>query len=158
TIAHEINNPLDSLFNVMHLLRANPTLDETGKELIDLAESEIIRLSNLARQTLAQHRESPQLAESTVSRVLDDVCALFQRQLRSAGIELRRDYRIDGQVKVSAGDLRQVFTNLVSNSIDAMEKGGRLELIVQGAGAYVEVAVVDNGCGISSEDLESIFH
>jgi len=90
--------------------------------------------------------------------VLDDVCALFQRQLRSAGIELRRDYRIDGQVRVSAGDLRQVFTNLVSNSIDAMEKAGRLELIVQGAGAYVEVAVVDNGCGISSEDLESIFH
>jgi protein-histidine pros-kinase len=159
TIAHEINNPLDSLFNVMHLLRANATLDESARELVELAESEIIRLSNLARQTLAQHRESPQMAESRVTKVLDDVCSLFQKQLHSAGIELRRDYRTDGQVKVPVGDLRQVFTNLISNSIDAMDKGGRLELTLQNEGnGFVKVSVEDNGHGIAKEDLPSIFH
>ena len=124
TIAHEINNPLDSLFNVMHLLSGIPTLDDTARELVELAASEITRLSNLTRQTLAQHRETPQLAESRASRVLDDVCALFERQLTSGQIELRRDYRSDGHVKVPVGDLRQMFTDLISNAIDAMEKGG----------------------------------
>lgn len=159
TVAHEINNPLDSLFNVMHLLSGIPTLDDTARELVKLAESEINRLSNLTRQTLAQHRETPQLAESRASRVLDDVCALFQRQFTSGQIELRRDYRSEGHVKVPVGDLRQVFTNLISNAIDAMEKGGRLELTVQpGRDDFVHITVVDDGCGIAAEALESIFH
>jgi protein-histidine pros-kinase len=159
TIAHEINNPLDSLYNVMHLLRANPTLDVTGKELVDLAESEVTRLSNLTRQTLAPHRESPQFVDSKVSQILDDVCALFQSKLHSAKIELRRDYKSDGDVRIPANDLRQVFTNLISNAIDAMENGGRLELTVLSTPENkVEVSVGDSGCGIPAEAIESIFH
>lgn len=159
TIAHEINNPLDSLYNVMHLLRGNPSLDDTGKELVDLAESEVTRLSNLTRQTLSPHRESPQAVDSKVSQILDDVCSLFQPQFRKANIELRRDYRSDGDVRVPANDLRQVFTNLIANSIDAMETGGRLDLTVLNTPSReVEISVGDTGCGISAEDIESIFH
>jgi protein-histidine pros-kinase len=158
-IAHEINNPLDSLYNVMHLLRANPSLDDAGKELVDLAESEVTRLSNLTRQTLAPHRESPQAVDSKVSQILDDVCALFQSKLHSAKIELRRDYKTDGDVRIPANDLRQVFTNLISNAIDAMENGGRLELTVRNTqDNEVEVSVGDNGCGIPAEAIESIFY
>ena len=159
TIAHEINNPLDSLYNVMHLLRGNPSLDDTSKELVDLAESEVTRLSNLTKQTLAPHRESPQLLDSKVSQILDDVCALFQPQLHSARIELRRDYQSDGDVRIPASDLRQVFTNLISNAIDAMENGGRLELtVIDAPEREVEVSVSDSGCGIAPEDIESIFY
>ncbi len=159
TIAHEINNPLDSLFNVMHLLRSNPTLDETAKELVELAESEITRLSALTRQTLAPHRESPNRAESKIAQVLDDVCALFERQFYKARIELRRDYRTEGEVRIPVSDLRQVFTNLISNAIDAMEQGGRLELTIKDAPeGNIEVSVGDNGYGIPAENVESIFN
>ena len=159
TIAHEINNPLDSLFNVMHLLRSNPTLDETAKELVELAESEITRLSSLTRQTLAPHRESPNRAESKIAQVLDDVCALFERQFYKARIELRRDYRTEGEVRIPVSDLRQVFTNLISNAIDAMEQGGRLELTIKDAPeGNIEVSVGDNGYGIPAENVESIFN
>jgi protein-histidine pros-kinase len=159
TIAHEINNPLDSLYNVMHLLRGNASLDETAKELVELAESEVMRLSNLTRQTLAPHRESPQAVDSKASQICDDVCALFQPQFRKAGIELRRDYRSDGDVRVAASDLRQVFTNLIANAIDAMENGGRLDLVVCNTAEHgVEVSVEDTGCGIPADDVESIFH
>src|SRR5664279_2411984 len=113
TIAPKINNPLYSLFNLMHLLRSNPTLDSTAKELVELAESEIARLSTLTRQTLAPHRESPNAAESKIALVLDDVCALFSRQFHSCTIELRRDYRTEGEVRITVSDLRQVFTNLI---------------------------------------------
>jgi protein-histidine pros-kinase len=159
TIAHEINNPLDSLYNVMHLLRGNASLNAAAKELVDLAESEVMRLSNLTRQTLAPHRESPQAADSKVAQILDDVCALFQPQFRKGGVELRRDYRCDGDVRVPASDLRQVFTNLIANAIDAMEKGGRLDLVVRNTPEHeVEVSVGDTGCGIPAEDVESVFH
>jgi PAS domain S-box-containing protein len=159
TIAHEINNPLDSLFNVMHLLRSNPTMDETAKELVELAESEITRLSNLARQTLAPHRESSNSVETKVAQVLDDVCALFDRQFYKGRIELRRNYRTEGEVRIPVSDLRQVFTNLISNAIDAMENGGRLELAINDAAdGSVEVSVGDSGYGIPAENVESIFN
>jgi signal transduction histidine kinase len=75
TIAHEINNPLDSLFNMMHLLRANPNLDATAKELVELAGEEITRLSQLTKQTLAPHRESKLPVVTRLSSILDDACA-----------------------------------------------------------------------------------
>jgi len=87
------------------------------------------------------------------------VCALFQSKLHSAKIELRRDYKTDGDVRIPANDLRQVFTNLISNAIDAMENGGRLELTVRNTqDNEVEVSVGDNGCGIPAEAIESIFY
>ena len=84
TIAHEINNPLDSLFTMMHLLRANPNLDATAKELVELAEEEITRLSQLTKQTLAPHRESKLPVVTRLSSILDDGCAMFHPQLLAA--------------------------------------------------------------------------
>ena len=158
TIAHEINNPLDSLFNLMHLLRANPRLDATGKELVELAEGEITRLSNLTKQTLAPHREVKLPVVTRLSAILDDVCSLFQPQFKAAGIEVRRDYRSQGEVTIHASDLRQVFNNLISNALDAMEKNGRLELSIESTEQdEVEVTVRDTGCGIPVEHTGTIF-
>jgi signal transduction histidine kinase len=91
--------------------------------------------------------------------VLDDVCVLYERQFYKAKIELRRNYRGEGKVRIPVSDLRQVFTNLISNAIDAMETGGRLELTV-GETVYgnAEVSVGDSGCGIAAENIESIFN
>ena len=78
TIAHEINNPLDALTNLMHLLKKSSSLDSDAAELVDMAEREVRRLSNLSRQTLAPHRETKLPVVTKLSELLDDVCAMYK--------------------------------------------------------------------------------
>jgi protein-histidine pros-kinase len=158
TIAHEINNPLDSLFTVMHLLKTNPSLDPAAQELVALAENEFTRLANITRQTLAPHRETKLPVVTRISDILDDVCAVFRPQLQTAHISVQRDYQTPGEVTIHAGDLRQVFTNLISNAIDAIGKDGQLQLSIEST-AHNEFAVRvrDTGCGIPAENITTIF-
>ena len=127
-------------------------------ELIELAEEETKRLSQLTRRTLAPHRETKLPVVTKLSAILDDVCSLFQPQFQAAGIEVRRDYQTEGEVTIYAGDLRQVFNNLISNAIDAMERNGRVDLSIEHTAAdTVQVTIRDTGCGIPEEHLGNIF-
>ncbi len=158
TIAHEINNPLDALTNVMHLLKKSSSLDHDAAELVDLAEREVLRLSNISRQTLAPHRETKLPVVTKVSELLDDVYAMYRPRLQAAKIEVERDYQIAGEVTIYPSELRQVFTNLMTNAIDAIGQNGKLILsIVAGPADEIVVKVCDTGCGIPHEDLKVIF-
>ena len=123
TIAHEINNPLDALTNLMHLLKHNSTLDAGALELVELSEREVRRLANLSRQTLAPHRQTKFPVVTRMSELLDDVCEVYSPRLRSAKITVERDYKVAGEVTIYPSELRQVFTNLMTNAIDAMRAG-----------------------------------
>ncbi len=158
TIAHEINNPLDALSNLMFLLRKNPTLDGEAAELVDLAEREVRRLANISRQTLAPHRETKLPVVTRLSDLLDDVCAVYRPRLQAAKIQVERDYRIPGEVTIYPSELRQVFTNLITNAIDATEGEGKLSLAIEAVPTnQVVVKVRDTGCGIPAENLKTIF-
>ena len=93
TIAHEINNPLDALSNVMHLLKKKPSLDADAAELIDLAQREVLRLSNISRQTLAPHRETKLPVITKLSELIDHVCAMYRPRLQAAKIEVARNFK-----------------------------------------------------------------
>jgi len=158
TIADELNNPLDALSNVMHLLKKSPSLDAEAGELVDLAEREVRRLSNLSRQTLAPHRETKLPVVSKLSDLLDDVCAMYRPRLQAAKIELEKHYQVEGEVTIFPSELRQVFTNLITNAIDAIGEKGHLSLAIERAAEHqVVVRVRDTGCGIPQENLKSIF-
>ncbi len=158
TIAHEINNPLDALANVMHLLKQNSSLDGDALELVDLAQREVHRLANLSRQTLAPHRETKLPVVTKLSDLLDDVCAVYQPRLQAAKIELERDYQLTGEATLFPSELRQVFTNLMTNAIDAIGQRGRVSWTIARAGQnQVVVKVRDTGCGIPQEHLKNIF-
>ncbi len=158
TIAHEINNPLDALSNMMHLLKNNPSLDENAAELVDLADREVRRLAGISRQTLAQHRETKLPVVTKLSELLDDVCAVYAPRLQASKIQVERDYQITGEVTIFPNELRQVFTNLITNAVDAIGQRGRLSLtIAPAAENQVVVKVHDSGCGIPQENLKSIF-
>lgn len=158
TIAHEINNPLDALTNLMHLLKHNPSMDEGAAELVDLAEREVRRLSNISRQTLAPHRETKLPVVTKLSELLDDVCAMYRPRLQAGKIDVEKHYEIVGEVTIYPSELRQVFTNLITNAIDAIGQGGRLSLSIERAGdSQIVVKVGDSGCGIPPENLHSIF-
>jgi len=158
TIAHEINNPLDALMNMMHLLKTNASLDSEAADMVDLAEREVRRLAGISRQTLAPHRETKLPVVTKLSELLDDVCAIYRPRLQAAKIELERRYDMAGEVTIYPTELRQVFTNLITNAIDAIGQKGRLSVAIERAPAdQVVVRVRDTGCGIPAENLQAIF-
>jgi len=156
SLAHELNNPLDSLSNIFFMMQTENNLSRQ-KNLIALASHELDRLITITRQTLAPHRQSLQPALVAVNELLDAACEPFARKLQLAGITVTRDYENEGQVNVLAGELRQVITNLISNAIDAMANGGRLRLETRVLPSTVLIRVGDTGTGIRPENLEEIF-
>ncbi len=157
TVAHEINNPLASLTNVLYLLQTSGGLDEVSLELVRLAQRELGVLANISRHTLAVHRDTPLPVVTMVSELLDDACALFAPKLHAAHIELVRQFETEGEVTIYPSDLRQVFTNLIANAIDAMGKGGQMRLSLRPAEGGVTVAISDTGHGIPAEHLPNIY-
>jgi len=158
TIAHELNNPLDALTNVMHLLRQSPSLDADATELVDLAEREVRRLANLSRQTLSPHRETKLPVVTKLSDLLDDVCAMYRPRLQAMKIALEKRYETEGEVTIFPSELRQVFTNLITNAVDAIGQNGKLSLAIERAFDHqVVVRVRDTGTGIPQENLKLIF-
>ena len=159
TMAHEINNPLESLMNLHHLLGSNLTLDASGKEMVGLAQQEVGRLGNICRETLAPHRETKFPAVIKVCELLDDTMNMFRCKLLAAQIEVRREYRTDGEVTIYPGELRQAFTNLITNALDAIGTRGELTLTIERLpDREVVVRIADTGCGIPAENLDNIFN
>jgi signal transduction histidine kinase len=142
----------------MHLLKQSPSLDAEATELVDLAEREVARLSKLSRQTLAPHRETKLPVVTKLSDLLDDVCAMYRPRLQAAKIELEKHYETEGEVTIFPSELRQVFTNLITNAIDAIGQKGRLTLTIERAPDHqVVVRIRDTGSGIPEENLKLIF-
>jgi signal transduction histidine kinase len=156
-IAHEINSPLDSLINVLYLIQSTAKLDDRNSQLLNLAQEEVRRITTITRQTLAPYRQAKWPVVTNITELLDDVCSMFQQRIQLARIELVRNYRSEGRLLVHPGEIRQVFTNLIANAIDAMQKGGRLQLQTSPQSCGVEISIADNGCGINREHLDKIF-
>ena len=157
TLAHEINNPLESLTHVLFLLQNNHSLDAAAKECVDMGKQELGRISNITKQTLAPHRETRLPVVTNVSELLDDVCAAFASRLATKGTDVVREYDVETQVTVYPGELRQVLTNLIANAIDAMDNNGQLRLTIASAGGAAHIRIADNGCGVPPEYLQRIF-
>ncbi|MEZ2348630.1 nitrogen regulation protein NR(II) [Terriglobus sp. RCC_193] len=161
TIAHEINNPLEAVVNLIYLARLSPTVNDQVKEYLRLAEQEIERVSLIARQTLGYFRETAMPVDFPVSVLLEEVLTVYGAKLAYSGIDVHRDYHPSRPLTMRKGELTQLFSNLVANAIDAMPQGGDLSVSVEPEGESpaegVNVLMADTGTGISPELLEKIF-
>ena len=92
SIAHEINNPLEAITNLLFLLRRFCHLDEAGAELRDIAEHEVRRMSEITQQTLRFYRQSTSPARANMAELLDSVLTLYNVRLSTLGIQLERRY------------------------------------------------------------------
>ena len=162
-IAHEINNPLAAITNALYLVRNHPSLDDEARQLADLAEQELKRVSHITRQTLSFYRESKQPISVTVSELLDDVLELQLRILNAHQIVLRKRYPSTGTIQGFPVELRQVFLNLIGNAIQAMPEGGVLGVHVRESTEWssqrrgIAISILDTGVGIRPEDAKRIF-
>ena len=167
TLAHEIHNPLDSVVNLLYLMKNGSTPEETS-EFLDLARSELDRVTQISRAMLGMYRESKTPIELDLKDLLDSILLLLQRQITQAGITLRKS--LDDHAKISGypAELRQVFTNLLTNAMDASTPGSLIEVSLhhapsrdgqrpQSSEAGVTVSVVDHGPGIPADTLKHLF-
>lgn len=162
-IAHEINNPLESITNTFYLLCNHPSLDEEARYYAHLGEEELKRVSHITRQTLGFYRESKAPDEVSLSQVLDDILELQSRRLEFGNIVIDRQYRSKGVIQGFPVELKQVFLNLIGNAVQAMPEGGRLRLRVIECGQCekssggIRISVSDTGCGIKPEHAKQLF-
>jgi signal transduction histidine kinase len=158
SIAHEINNPLEAVTNLLYLLRLEPNLSDAARSYVAAAELEMERVAQISKQTLNFHRETRLPVRVQPSDLLDEVLVLYARRLEERRIEVVRQYRSAASLVVFPGELRQVFSNLVANAIEASPVGGKLTLRVRRAHRWsesgangVRIVIADNGCGIPAE-------
>jgi PAS domain S-box-containing protein len=162
TIAHEINNPLESVLNLLYLARISRSATPAKiEEYLLTAERELTRVSQIARHTLGFYRETSVPTSVDIAGVLDDVLAVYHSRLIAAHIGVTRNFQQVPQLHALRGEIHQVFSNLVSNAIDAMPGGGQLLVSVgnsqRGDQAGVKIVVEDNGSGIAPENKQRLF-
>ena len=164
SIAHEINNPLEAITNLLYLLSNHADLQEPARSYVGMAEHEIRRISEITQQTLRFYRQSTLPARANLGELLDSVLSLNQLRLRNLGITVEKGYDPATTLYCFAGELRQVFANLVGNAIDAMPAGGRLVLRARRSRDWrdmsrpgVRFQIADTGSGMTAEVRHHIF-
>jgi PAS domain S-box-containing protein len=161
TIAHEINNPLESLMNLIYLARKNSGPDGEVYDYLLTAEAELKRVSHIARQTLGFYRDTGSPTEVYLHQLMENVLSVYSSKLLAAGIVIDRQFHDQRTVLVRKGEILQIFSNLIVNAADAMRQGGILRLsirqIVSTPGDGIQTVIRDNGVGIRPEHLAQIF-
>lgn len=163
SIAHEINNPLQAVTNLLHLVNLSSSLEES-KNYAQTALSELARVSEIVIQTLRFHRQQVKPVMVQVPEIVDSALVLYNARLRSSQIVIERDFRQCSPILARAGDLRQVILNLVGNAADAMASGGRLKIRIantqeysNGARRGIRLTIADSGSGIHPEIKGRLF-
>jgi PAS domain S-box-containing protein len=162
TIAHEINNPLEAVTNLVYLMRQDPRIKANTGELLRLADEQLARVNHIAKQTLGfyQDRNVPEAVD--VVQTLEGLLSILQSRINAKQLRITREFENACLLRGFRGELRQVLSNLLTNAIDASPSGGTLILRVRPERneeqiARVHIEVEDFGSGIHPGDQSRIF-
>lgn len=164
TIAHEINNPLASITNLIFLLRGQLVNSKEAGVYLALAEQEVARVSRIAKQILTFHRESNTPVWVDLGSLIEDVLALNNRALAEKDLGVSKEWKAQLGIEGFPAQLRQVFLNILQNAVDASPKGSLIRIrmtSIQTTDASqepaVRVIVADSGVGIAKENRGKVF-
>jgi PAS domain S-box-containing protein len=164
SIAHEINNPLEAITNLLFLLHNFCNLEDPALNYVVMAEHEAQRIAEITQQTLRFYRQSTLPTRANMGELLGSVLGLYHGRLATLKIQVERDYDPEMDLFCFAGELRQVFANLVGNSIDASVGGGRLLIRARRSQNWkqpdrigVRFVVADTGIGMEPAVRERAF-
>ncbi len=166
SIAHEINNPLESITNLLYLIRQSEQMTEV-QEYATMAQVELARVTEITLQTLRFHRQQSKATEVDLAELARAVMALYTGRLLVRNVTLHWKVRAAPKVWCLDGEMRQVLNNLVRNALDAMSTGGQLFIGIQAqtelvavkgeARPGVRLTIADTGEGISPRIAERLF-
>jgi PAS domain S-box-containing protein len=162
SIAHEINNPLEAVTNLLYLIGTS-AISEDVRNYTRLADQELRRVAQIATQTLRFHRQASAPIEVIMSQMLESILVLHQGRLANSGICVEHKLQQTRPVLCLEGEVRQTFTNLVTNAVDAMPFGGRLLIRTKEFHHFGEqkdgvvITIADTGQGMSPAARQRLF-
>lgn len=158
TVAHEINNPLEAIMNLIFLAKANPSDSE---RVLSLADRELSRVAGIARQTLGFYRDSSSPTNISLGDTVRQVLEVYSGKMESRGVTVETHTEGDAIVRAAAGDLHQIIANLIANAIDISTHGQRVHVRVSVTsgedGQKVVLEVEDQGPGVPPEVAPRLF-
>jgi signal transduction histidine kinase len=164
SIAHEINNPLETVTNLLFLLGNFCNLEEAALNYVRMAEREIERIGEITGQTLGLYRQSQLLPGCTIEELLGSVLNSYKRRISALKLHVEQQFDPATNVLCFAGEVRQIFTNLVGNAIDASSEGGRLMVRARRSRnwknpeqAGIRFSVADTGTGMEPAVRKRVF-
>jgi PAS domain S-box-containing protein len=164
TISHELRNPLDSVMQLLYLVRQSNRLGDVERQQLDLIDQELHRMTEVTQQTLAMHRQATSMAPVNLVKLITGVMLLYDKKIRSQKIQIEKRFNWQGEVPGFPAELRQVFTNLIVNAVDAMPAGGKLWVDVrrhrEPGGLRREgvlIALLDTGSGMPRSTRKRLF-
>lgn len=160
-VAHEINNPLSSVLNLIFLARQDTCPKAELQTHLAMAESELERVSHIARQTLGYYRDTGSPKEVHIHDLIENVLSVYRNKTITQQINVETSFNDLRKIRVWVGEMIQVFSNLVSNAIDALPEGGTLSIetsrTVKLDGDGIRIVISDTGRGIRREHLSRVF-
>ena len=159
SIAHEVNNPLEAILNLSYLLVSNPSLDPEAHNYAQILLSEVLRVGEITKQILSFYRDTARAGEVDVSTLMESVLSLHRPMFDRYSIRVLTRLRPSACMWARPSELRQVFTNLILNAIDALPYGGEINVGVTRVhrGNSVCVIIADNGPGIPDGIRRRVF-
>ena len=163
TVAHEINNPMEGLKNLLYVIMNNPSDAEEVRKYAEMADVEVSRLADITRQVLGLSRGGDVHSQFRPTEVLDTVLPLVNRKFEEKEAVLQKEYLHDAEVWGVASEIRQVFWNLLVNGIDAISRGGMIRVRIsrghnpRDERSGVRITFADNGIGIDASCLPRLF-
>jgi PAS domain S-box-containing protein len=158
TIAHEINNPLSAVTNLIYLAQNQAGLPASAIELLESAQQELRRVAHITSQSLGFFRDSSGPAMISLASIFESALSLLRNKVDTKRANIRRDWSDDIFIPCVANELRQVATNLIGNALDAIGTEGTILIrIRQHGNSSVHVAIADDGGGILPKDRKHLF-
>jgi PAS domain S-box-containing protein len=168
TIAHEINNPLEAVTNLLFLARNHAELPRELSAWLALADSELARVSHITKQTLGFYREPTQAQWFNLAAALKQVLTLYEPKITRANLALSVEIDETVQVFGFPGEIKQVLANLIANAVDASRSGGKIAIRARSESGHiagqlrdrgngVRIVIADTGLGINPKDVQHIF-
>jgi two-component system CheB/CheR fusion protein len=164
TLAHEINNPLQAVTNLMALLEKSPNLDEAERAYATTAAEELAQVTDLTRQSLSFFRETAAAKAVDMQETLESVLKVYGKRIEASGITVIRQYRSNETIISYSGEIRQVFTTLLLNAMQATNAGGIISVRVRKASRGIKdktkgvrILISDTGIGIPAKNRARIF-
>ncbi len=167
TIAHEIHNPLDSVSNLLYLMRTGDDPEES-RQFMATAEQELARVTQISRAMLGLYREAKVPVHVDLREMLREILLLMDRRLIDLGVTVHAEIPETIVIDGFPAELRQVFSNLITNAAEATGRGGQIwvtispepdgaNLTAKRTGPGATVRVRDNGPGIDEDIRQHLF-
>jgi two-component system, chemotaxis family, CheB/CheR fusion protein len=163
SVAHEINNPLEAVANLLYLITMSESVEE-GHKFAQRALDELLRVSLITQSTLKFHRQygAPQITK--LSGILESVIALFRPRLNAAAIAVDVHLKNEMAIACMPSEAQQIFANLMANAIEATTRDGRLVIRMSSSRDWcsrniegMRITICDNGTGMDRATMRRIF-